>query len=66
MQYNLVGKYFEEIAKDTGKICFGIDDTLKALESGAVETLICWENSDLITVHIHNNETAGKGLIFRK
>ena len=33
--------------QDTGKYCFGVDDTLKALEMGAVETLICWENLDI-------------------
>ncbi|KAH9642635.1 hypothetical protein HF086_014034 [Spodoptera exigua] len=32
---------------DTGKYCFGVDDTLRALELGAVETLICWENLDI-------------------
>ncbi|KAH7284583.1 hypothetical protein KP509_34G061000 [Ceratopteris richardii] len=42
----LIGKYFEEISQDTGKYVFGIDDTLKALEMGAVETLIVWENLD--------------------
>lgn len=40
----LISKYFEEISQDTGKYCFGIDDTLKGLEMGAVETLIVWEN----------------------
>merc|ERR1712156_987713 len=29
-----------------GKYCFGVEDTLRALEMGAVETLICWENLD--------------------
>lgn len=43
----LIGKYFEEISQDTGKICYGIDDTLKALELGAVEVLIVYENLDL-------------------
>ncbi|CAH2034511.1 unnamed protein product, partial [Iphiclides podalirius] len=43
----LIGRYFEEIAQDTGKFCFGVDDTLRALELGAVETLICWENLDI-------------------
>ena len=41
------GRYFDEISQDTGKYCFGVDDTLKALEMGAVETLICWENLDI-------------------
>uniref|UniRef100_H2YIE0 Eukaryotic peptide chain release factor subunit 1 n=1 Tax=Ciona savignyi TaxID=51511 RepID=H2YIE0_CIOSA len=42
----LIGRYFDEISQDTGKFCFGVDDTLKALEMGAVETLIVWENLD--------------------
>ena len=46
----LIGKYFDEISQDTGKYCFGEDDTLKALEMGAVETLICWENLDIQVV----------------
>uniref|UniRef100_A0A914UII9 Eukaryotic peptide chain release factor subunit 1 n=1 Tax=Plectus sambesii TaxID=2011161 RepID=A0A914UII9_9BILA len=40
----LIGRYFDEISQDTGKYVFGVEDTLKALEMGAVETLICWEN----------------------
>ena len=43
----LIGRYFDEISQDTQKYCFGVDDTLKALEMGAVETLICWENLDI-------------------
>ncbi|PHH73056.1 hypothetical protein CDD80_4081 [Ophiocordyceps camponoti-rufipedis] len=43
----LIGKYFEEISQDTGKVCYGIDDTLKALELGAVETLIVFENLEI-------------------
>lgn len=42
-----IGKYFDEISQDTGKICYGIEDTLKALELGAVETLIVFENLDI-------------------
>ncbi len=44
----LICKYFDEIAKDTGQYCFGVEDTLKALESGAVEVLIVWENLDIV------------------
>lgn len=40
----LLSKYYDEIAQDTGRYCFGVDDTLKALDLGAVEILICWEN----------------------
>ncbi|KAG5452047.1 hypothetical protein CRM22_000714 [Opisthorchis felineus] len=40
----LIQKYFDEISQDSGRYCFGVDDTLKALEMGAVEILIVWEN----------------------
>ncbi len=43
----LIGKYFEEISQDSGKICYGVEDTLKALELGAAETLIVFENLDV-------------------
>ncbi|KAK4518560.1 60S ribosomal protein L12 [Mucor velutinosus] len=39
----LIGSYFDEISQDTGKYCFGVSDTLKALELGAVENLLVWE-----------------------
>ncbi|KAH8860341.1 Eukaryotic peptide chain release factor subunit 1 [Schistosoma japonicum] len=40
----LIQRYFDEISQDSGKYCFGVDDTLKSLEMGAVETLVVWEN----------------------
>ena len=50
----LIQKYFDEISQDTGKYCFGIDDTLKSLELGAVETLIVWENLDVTRYMLRN------------
>ncbi|THU96353.1 peptide chain release factor eRF/aRF subunit 1 [Dendrothele bispora CBS 962.96] len=57
----LIQKYFDEISQDTGKYCFGIDDTLKALELGAVETLIVWENLDTMRYTLRN--AAGEEII---
>ncbi|KAG8742656.1 Polypeptide release factor (eRF1) in translation termination [Ceratobasidium sp. 414] len=57
----LIQKYFDEISQDTGKYCFGVDDTLKGLEMGAVETLIVWENLD-VTRYILRN-AAGEEVI---
>ena len=50
----LIQRYFDEIALDTGKYCFGITDTLKALEMGAVETLIVWENLEITRNTLRN------------
>merc|ERR1719446_1180185 len=51
----LIGKYFEEISQDTGKYCFGVADTLKALEMGSVETLIVWENLEIMRYVLKNH-----------
>ena len=55
--FRRAGRYFEEISQDTGKYCFGVVDTLKALECGSVETLICWENLDIIRFVLKNHQT---------
>ncbi|KAJ7611639.1 peptide chain release factor eRF/aRF subunit 1 [Roridomyces roridus] len=57
----LIQKYFDEISQDTGRYCFGIDDTLKALDLGAIETLIVWENLDITRYTLRN--AAGEEII---
>jgi len=43
----LISKFFEEIALDTRKYCYGIRDVLWAIDSQAVLTLIVFENLDI-------------------
>ncbi|KAI6038411.1 peptide chain release factor eRF aRF subunit 1 [Pisolithus marmoratus] len=57
----LIQRYFDEISQDTGKYCFGVDDTLKCLELGAVETLVVWENLDITRYVLRN--AAGEEVI---
>jgi len=52
----LIGKYFEEISQDSGKVCYGIEDTLKALEAGAAETLIIFENLEITRWTLKSSE----------
>jgi peptide chain release factor subunit 1 len=56
----LITTFFEEISQDTGRYCFGVGDTLKALELGAVETLIVWENLEVTRYILKNPTTGGK------
>ena len=57
---SFAGKYFDEISQDTGKYCFGVDDTLKALEMGAVEILIVWENLETMRYSLKNHQSDGQ------
>merc|ERR1712176_1438840 len=53
----LLQKYMDEISQDTGKYCFMVDDTLKALELGAVEDLIIWDNLEIQRYLVRNIQT---------
>ena len=52
-----LARYFDEVSKDSGHYCFGVDETLKALEMGAIETLIVWENFDIMRYVLRNSQT---------
>ncbi|CAK1365626.1 Eukaryotic peptide chain release factor subunit 1 [Cercospora beticola] len=52
----LINQYFDQISQDTGKVCYGIGDTLKALEAGAAETLIVFENLELTRWTLKSSE----------
>ena len=43
----LLQKFFDEVFRDTGRYCFGVQETLAALEMGAIETLIVWDSLDI-------------------
>jgi peptide chain release factor subunit 1 len=47
-EQKILKQYFFEIARDTGKVCYGITDTIKALEMGAVDKIIISEDLDLV------------------
>lgn len=42
---NLLQKFFSELQKPHGLVVYGLDETLNALKTGAVETIIVSENS---------------------
>lgn len=52
----LLNQYFDEISQDSGKFCYGISDTLKALDAGACEIVIVYENLNLIRYTLKDSE----------
>ncbi|OVA01306.1 Peptide chain release factor eRF1/aRF1 [Macleaya cordata] len=57
-EQRLLDKYFAEMNQDTGKYVVGVDDTLNALEMGAVDPLIVWENLDINKYVLKNSVTS--------
>lgn len=50
----MISKFFEEISLDTGMIVFGVTDTMKALESSAIKTVMVWEDIDITRFEVRN------------
>lgn len=62
-EVKIISKYFEEISLDTGKYCFGVRDTLYALESGAIEVLLVWEGLTVLRVDAVSPTTGEKHIL---
>ena len=43
-EQQIVGKFFEVLNIDTGKIIYSIEDTMRALLEGAIEKLLIFDN----------------------
>jgi len=61
----LICKFMEEISMDTGKVCFGVQETVQALEMGAVETLILWESLELLRYQLRNPNTDISHVVYK-
>jgi len=60
----LIEGFMQEIALDTGKYVFGVEDTIKAMENGAVQKLIVWEDLEIIKFKLFNPTTEEKKTIY--
>lgn len=53
----VIDAFFEEIAQDSGKYVFGVEETIKSMEMGANKTLIVWENLEYNRYEFKNATT---------
>jgi peptide chain release factor subunit 1 len=60
----VLSKFFEEISVDSGLVVFGVADSIKVLETGAIETLLLYENLDMWRVVLKNKEDESLHVVF--
>ena len=58
----LLSDFFDRLLRDDDFVSFGSDDVIKALEMGAVETLICWRESEQLEYCVENHKKFGAEL----
>jgi len=65
-QKKLFSRFFDEINQNTDKYCYGVSDTLAALESGAVETTLVWDKLNIVRHTVINSATGESKIVFSK
>lgn len=53
----LIAEFFAEVSQDTGKYVFGVEETIYALQLGAVKRLIIWEALETQRYQLKNATT---------
>jgi peptide chain release factor subunit 1 len=53
----LISDFFDHISLGDGMVIYGIQDTMKLVESGAVGKIVCWENLDYLRIRLRNTGT---------
>lgn len=64
LEKKLLQQYFSEIATDSGKYCFMVDDTMNALFQGSVETLIVWDELEMNRIIILDKTTNKERIVY--
>lgn len=62
----LISKFFDHIAIGDGMVVYGVQDTMKLLETGAIGTVVCNEELDYIRIKLRNIETQAISCIYVK
>jgi peptide chain release factor subunit 1 len=65
-QKKMMSQFFEEIRMDSGKICYGVNDTLEALKSGSISQLIVWEDLSIMRCITVNTITGEEKIVYGK
>jgi peptide chain release factor subunit 1 len=60
----VISAFFDEIAIDSGKYTYGINQTLETLECNAVKTLIVWEELQHNRYQVRNNQTQEESTLY--
>lgn len=65
-EQQIISKMYEEINLDTGKICYGVEDTMRVFLDGAVEKLVCYDNLPDERVSVIDKRDGSKSIKYLK
>ena len=62
----LISEFFDHIAIGDGMVVYGVQDTMKLVEAGAVGKLICYEELSYVRIKLRNTDTQDTHCIYVK
>lgn len=62
----LISDFFDHIALGDNLVVYGVQETMKLIESGAVGKIVCYEDLDYVRVKLKNSETGNFSCIYVK
>ena len=62
----LISDFFDHIAMGDNLVVYGVSDTMKLIESGAVGKIVCYEDLNYIRLRLRNSETDAISSIYIK
>ena len=62
----LISDFFDHIALGDNMVVYGIQDTMKLVEAGAVGKIICFEGLDYLRIRLKNTETGNMSTMYVK
>lgn len=64
-EQKIIAKFYEEITFDTGKVCYGAEETVKCLVDNSVSTLVVWDNLGIQRVELRPKADANAEAIVK-
>jgi peptide chain release factor subunit 1 len=65
-QKALISDFFDHIALGDGMVIYGVQDTMKLIEAGAVGRIVCFEDLDYIRIKLKNSENGTISTVYVK
>lgn len=62
----LITEFFDHIAQSDGLVVYGVQETMKYLETGVVSKIVCFEGLDYLRIRVKNPETGIINTIYTK
>lgn len=51
---DLISSFFDHIAQGDNLVVYGVQETMKYLETGVISKIICWEGLEYLRIRVRN------------